>query len=332
MSRSQYDFVELESEEAFRQLGEAFGGTCRHNALLFDNPSVKGQLIKAQPDEGLWIRKWDLNVFQKVTLLRQVAPASHDTKFVLVYFLNPSIFELKEGQRKVSLNSRRNNLFFSNRTEMDFSVVPKQAFYVVDITFTEAWLRTQFIDADPCFKKILDTYLVPAGQTPLLEACRAEEYKLLHDLDKGMQTDNQDSLFLRSRVYELVCSFFRKLCASEEGDQKKGAVHYDQLVQAEALMMQDLQRPLKIESIAREISMSPSTLLRQFRQVYGKSVHEYYVEKKMEVAKQLIIEKKLPVKEVARLLGYRQASPFIETFSKLYGCSPGSLNVQNEYS
>jgi AraC-like DNA-binding protein len=71
--------------------------------------------------------------------------------------------------------------------------------------------------------------------------------------------------------------------------------------------------------------MSVSTLLRQFKTIYGKSVYEYHVEKKMELAKKMILEEKKPVKEVAKTLGYKQVSPFIESFTKQYGYTPGSI-------
>jgi AraC-like DNA-binding protein len=61
--------------------------------------------------------------------------------------------------------------------------------------------------------------------------------------------------------------------------------------------------------------------------MYGKSIHEYCVAKKMELAKRKILDGKTTVKEIAEMLGYKQASPFIETFTKYHGYSPGSIKV-----
>ena len=41
----------------------------------------------------------------------------------------------------------------------------------------------------------------------------------------------------------------------------------------------------------------------------------------------MIIESRLPVKEMAQLLGYNQPSAFIESFTKQHGYSPGALKV-----
>jgi AraC-like DNA-binding protein len=47
----------------------------------------------------------------------------------------------------------------------------------------------------------------------------------------------------------------------------------------------------------------------------------------MELAKKMILENSLTVKEMAEMLGYNQASPFIESFIKYHGYSPGSLKL-----
>jgi AraC-like DNA-binding protein len=49
------------------------------------------------------------------------------------------------------------------------------------------------------------------------------------------------------------------------------------------------------------------------------------MEKKMEWAKKMLVEEKMNVKDMATMLGYKQASPFIEAFKKVHGVSPGSL-------
>jgi AraC-like DNA-binding protein len=46
----------------------------------------------------------------------------------------------------------------------------------------------------------------------------------------------------------------------------------------------------------------------------------------MELAKKMIMTQKLTVKKLSTILGYKQPSPFIETFARHHGFSPGILN------
>jgi AraC-like DNA-binding protein len=210
---------------------------------------------------------------------------------------------------------------------MDFSVMPKQPFYVVDITFTKNWLLEQFQEDDLCLKKILDLQMKDP-KVVLMEPCHAEEYRLLHELDTFLQADKEDVLFVRSRIYQLICSFFSKAFRENDaGKQKQPTYNYEQMVQAEAILMQQLQKPPKVAEIAKKINMSTSSLLRQFKAMYGKSLHEYYIGKKMMLARKMIIENKITIKKLAESLGYKQASHFIEIFTKYYGYSPGTLKA-----
>lgn len=121
---------------------------------------------------------------------------------------------------------------------------------------------------------------------------------------------------------------FTKVVNRKEAELIQSTVNYDQMIQAEKLITENIKTPPKIEAIARKVHMSVSSLLRQFKLIYGKSIYEYYVEKKMELAKKMILESSITIKEMAEMLGYNQASPFIEAFSKYHGYSPGSLKLK----
>ena len=322
-----YEFVDLDSDESFQLLGKSLGGVLDNKGLYFDNNIVKGELIKSSPDKGLWIRKWKFTVFQNV-IMRKIPPlAKEEKKFILIYFLNPAIFLVKNKGKKVNVSGSRTNIFFTSDAVMDFSVVPRQPFYVLDITFTASWLLNQLSDADTSFKNIFDRYINKNTQAILTEPCSMEEYRTLHELEPSILAGNEDVLFIRSRIYELVLHFFKKVFSPGQVELINSAIHYEQIVQAEKLITADITKTPKIDAIAKEVNMSVSSLLRQFKLMYGKNIYAYYVEKKMEFAKKMIQENNIAVKEIAEILGYNQASPFIEAFTKHHGYSPGSLKL-----
>jgi len=325
-----YEFVDLDSEESFQLLGKSLGGVLQNKTLSFDNDIAKGELIKSSPEAGLWIRKWKFTVFQKITMHKTPPTIPAEKKFILIYFLNPSIFFLNNKGKKISVSGSRNNLFFTSETMIDFSVIPKQPFYVLDITFTASWLLSQLNDANPSIKKIIEQYLLNSSDTILVESCNVDEYKTLHELEVSMLVNNEDVLFIRSRSYNLIVTFLSKIVNREKTELIQRNVYYEQMMCAERMIMQNLKEAVQIETIARELNMSTSSLFRQFKLLYGKSIYEYYVEKKIELGKQMILEENMTIKEIAEMLGYKQPSSFIETFTKQYGYSPGSLKLLKE--
>ncbi len=92
MKEIRYDFVDLDSDEAFELFGKSLGGVLQNRTLHFDNHIAKGELIKATPDEGLWIRKWKLMVLEKLMLNKLLSPSRNEKNFLLIYSLNPAIF------------------------------------------------------------------------------------------------------------------------------------------------------------------------------------------------------------------------------------------------
>jgi AraC-like DNA-binding protein len=98
------------------------------------------------------------------------------------------------------------------------------------------------------------------------------------------------------------------------------------MLEVEAFLKQHLQTTLPdIATIARGMTLSVSTLKRHFKMMFGKSIYEYYLELKMERAKQLLTDRNLSVNDVANMLEYEKVSCFIDMFKKHYGHSPGAM-------
>ncbi len=321
-----YEFVDLDSNESFAQLGKTFGGVLNNKTLYFDNHIVKGQLTRASPDPGVWIRQWKLTTFHKIILHKLPAAANNKKKLTLIYFLEPELFSVQTPIKKLNINGPRNNLFLTSDVMMDFSVIPKREFYIVDIAFTMSWILEQFDDADPSFKNILNQFINSGKQGILIKTCNVEEFRILHELKLSMQGNEEDVFFLRSKVYKLILNFFSKTFYPNCSEVIKKTINYDQLMEVE-MMIQNVKKLPKLAAISKKVNMSVSSLLRQFRIVHGKSIYKYYIEKKMELAKKTIIENRIAIKDVAEMMGYKQASPFIESFTKYHGYSPGSLKV-----
>jgi AraC-like DNA-binding protein len=327
MKEIHYHFVDLDSDESFERLGKTLGGTLKDNTLIFDNECVKGELVKATPDIGLWMREWKFTTIEKIVLHKHKAPDQAEKKLILIYFLNPSIFSFKHNSKALSVSSPCNNIFLNSTIDMDFSVVPKQPFYVIDIAFTTSWIIEQFKDADKSIREVLAEFTDTRTHDLLKKPCSKEEYKLLHELELSMASDVQDLLFVRSRVYNLVFLFFKKIIKQDESGLINKKINYEQIMHVNEIIEENLSRLPKLDAIAKKVNLSVSSLLRQFRLIYGKSIYEYHIERKMELAKKMILEEGKPVAKLAEMLGYKQASHFIESFTKYHGYSPGSLKL-----
>jgi AraC-like DNA-binding protein len=322
-----FEFIDFDTPACFKNFGELLGGVKQKDAIVFNSSVASGELINKSLADGLSVRKFRFTTLENLRFQKKPAAKESPKKFVLLYVLHPVTFLLKNQKKKLRVNGSRNNMFLTNDMGIEFRVNAKQPFYIFEISMTESWLREQFTDADPLLKETIDQYISDNSQKLVVEPLTIDEHKTLHDLQVAMISDKEDELFIRARSYNMICNFFGKLMNRANTEVTQSGMYYDQIIQAEKMVLNDLRKPPKIESIAKNVNMSVPSLVRKFKMIYGKSINEYYVEMKMKTARQMILEKKMSVTEMARALGYNQPSAFIETFSKKYGYSPGILKI-----
>ena len=191
MAKMVCEFMDLDDREAFVQLGNKCGGVFDKGTLHFNNPTISGEIFKIEPENGLWIRKWNLTLSEKIVLRKLPAHETTNKKFRLVYLLNPAIFVLKKEGRRVTIPNNRNNLCFGDDVILDFSVLTRQPFYILDLAFTSTWIIEQFTNADPAFKEQLDHFLHSPGKKIILEPCSADEYRTLREFELSISKEKK---------------------------------------------------------------------------------------------------------------------------------------------
>jgi AraC family transcriptional regulator len=90
-----------------------------------------------------------------------------------------------------------------------------------------------------------------------------------------------------------------------------------------------LDRDLTLMKLAAIAHMSPSYFSRLFKQSTGLSPHQYVIRCRIDRAKQLLLQRKVSITEIAYHLGFTHQSHFSHHFKRLVGSSPKAfLNSQ----
>lgn len=82
------------------------------------------------------------------------------------------------------------------------------------------------------------------------------------------------------------------------------------------------KKKLTIQMICESAGYSAPHLSRTFKKETGQSIMDYLIMLKIEAAKSLILEKELPLSEIAAQVGYDDYNYFTHLFKKRVGCSP----------
>ena len=86
----------------------------------------------------------------------------------------------------------------------------------------------------------------------------------------------------------------------------------------------NVRNSLSIDEICESASYGRAYLFRVFKAETGKSIIEYFIEMKVDLAKQLLLEDKLSVREISAELSFNEPNYFTKTFKRVTGMTPSA--------
>jgi AraC-like DNA-binding protein len=90
-------------------------------------------------------------------------------------------------------------------------------------------------------------------------------------------------------------------------------------------LLRELREPsLSIEHLAREVQISPFHFIRQFEAVFGVTPHQFRIQSRMELAKQLLAMGQHSVTDVCMELGFSSLGSFSVLFTRRVGEPPSA--------
>jgi AraC family transcriptional regulator, regulatory protein of adaptative response / methylphosphotriester-DNA alkyltransferase methyltransferase len=98
---------------------------------------------------------------------------------------------------------------------------------------------------------------------------------------------------------------------------------------ARVVIARHYRRPLTLEGVARALACSPRQLTRAYAQCGEVTFREDLLARRLHVAAQLLIEQPaIAVRDVARLVGFRQAPHFAKAFRGRFGLTPAAFRAE----
>lgn len=110
---------------------------------------------------------------------------------------------------------------------------------------------------------------------------------------------------------------FDLLSQTAVGDGKLGRVSH-----AISWIKENIAQPLRIEDIAKQVHMSPSSLHHHFKEVTSVSPLQFQKNLRLQKARQLLLMNNTSAEKVAYLVGYESPSQFNREYARLFGEPP----------
>lgn len=181
----------------------------------------------------------------------------------------------------------------------------------------------------------LSTYFAQVLKKGNTTPIDADFRSLMHELATA---DNSHPLainYITTRCMLLLERFItRFMHQSDSGQQLPFKVNADEisrLMRVESRLVKDYsQPPPTIEALSKAAAMSPTKLKKDFKQLYGLPIYEYYQKNRMKKAHSLLSENNYSIKEVGIMVGYTNLSHFAVSFKKEFGILPSELSLRDE--
>lgn len=101
---------------------------------------------------------------------------------------------------------------------------------------------------------------------------------------------------------------------------------------ARKFLDRNYDEPITIESLSRQVALSPYYLIRSFRKAYRQTPHQYLMQQRITRAKHLLRNSDLSITDICMTVGYESPGSFSTLFRKAAGISPSAYRSSSQRS
>jgi AraC-like DNA-binding protein len=196
------------------------------------------------------------------------------------------------------------------------------------ILFSRDWLA-RYLNIDQ-YENVLRSYLMLKTANVNMAPMDNEYRQWFEEVMAEKHDDPLQIVRIESRIMLMVERFFSQLL-----ERKKQIEEWDidnddirRVMKAEELIMENLSgNPPTIEELSKELLVSATKLKKDFKEVYGSPIYEYYQKARMNRGKEMLLSGDYTVKEVGYALGYSNLSHFTYAFKKAFSILPSEITL-----
>lgn len=310
-------FIKVYSDKSVVYLPETTGTGFTRNIFL---------------EEGLSVRSMNFSLRADFEFLRLKRKDYQEKTFQLYYFLDSIDFHftLNDENTLLSPATFSNILLLSNDLQIRGKFEKKQVVRVIVISFSVSWLeKNGFTKLDSCCQLLSKTNEHDKGIL-MMQFPDIADHQVASEISKIHVPGNEFAFPIKANCLKLIDKFFEAIEIRKSANLKESkAEYFIQMLKVEEKISACLNTNLPlIKELSKEFLMSESNLKKYFRIVYGKNIYEYYLDKKMDLARTMLLNQNDSISKIAYSLGYEKVASFSKAFVKKFGVLPSLLKNQ----
>jgi len=289
------------------------------NKILFRTPKGDISFEQQHLREGMFILQ------SKYTMTDDVSLFGKGEEPLLEIQLNLSDADIhftNQSKRHITKASSGNISFLSaEANHADIQFHKNTTYQTFDVHIPLGLLNKYAGESD-----LMDTFInkIYLGKSSVLKnggvAIYGDIIRTIRDIRNCTFEGLTRRIYLESKVYELIALLY-------EGINNKPRIRLnksdrDKIHQAAYLIKENLEKPLTILDLAKQVGINQTKLKEGFKEVFGNTIFGYLQQIRMNEARRYLLNTDLSIQQIGNLLGYQNMSNFSAAFKKFNGISP----------
>jgi AraC-like DNA-binding protein len=166
----------------------------------------------------------------------------------------------------------------------------------------------------------------PGSLSPVDRYLTPSMISIITDVLKCDFNDRLNRFYIECKVKELLILMLGHIEERPANSPiKLNEYDVECLYQVKDLLLADFEQKLSLKELSRKAGVNEFKLKKGFKYLFGDSVFAYRHGIRMEKAKIILLETKLPVHDIAYMTGFEYPENFQKAYKKYWGVTPAEV-------
>ncbi|MFN0049363.1 MAG: helix-turn-helix domain-containing protein [Cytophagales bacterium] len=298
-----------------------------------NNMFLKGEGYYQKIEEGLWLIVNNIEIKKDLSFKLYYEPGIEANYHTLNIYISREAKRLRFPKLNLELEFVDNTwgLFKAGAKGINSHYKGQKSMFL-NIYFSHDWVNDNIASNGVLKNKVLDEFFKSSREYLILPNFFENNKQVYEDVIYSFFNNDEkkeiDVLMLKRNTLQIISTFVEKIdensipgiySASKENSSRR-------LMKAEYMIRNAIFSEFpSIPTLAKETGISETKLKAEFKHVYGTTMYQYFSNKQMNYAKELLTKKDISIKEVAFNLGFSNPSKFSAAFKKTHGFLPSEV-------
>lgn len=292
-----------------------------------NNPFTNADFRYDEIENDLWIMFTEVDF--KVNVQTKAIYSNKKSDYYYLIFTNYQNNLGHEMRINDSIIPNKSWVLYQPNTQIDGFHSKGTKGLVFDFAFSEKWLEENILGENSPYVALFNDPLVSEKGYIVLNIPEAEI--LINEVWQCLSRKEgvfNSKLQLKIYTHQVLNIFFSKLIRQNQSSAFNSISEKDReaLKKVENYLKENLKTGFPgIDFLSDLVNTSPTKLKVDFKLMYGKTIFQFFKEKQMELAFQMLKCSDTQIKNIATTFGYENTSKFASSFKKYHKILPSQL-------